>query len=299
MKTLECSSKGDKRFSAFFAKVEVYGKFDSIENHYQLSKRFIGENGEVIVPKSWKEVKGKTPDFFEVKGIRFPIEYLSQYYKLLWVKYLDNSPSLVKYAAQFDEFTDMFRGNSINCQADVIKQYVKEGRESILKECQPFIKVLNNGGFVAVKTGDLLKSKENILGHQTNCLGIMGAGLAVQIKKQYPEVFEAYKRLCEKHKKSRTLMGKCQIVSTKQEGRYIANLFGQYDISRNHVQTEYEYLRKALETLKEEAKKRNLSVGLPWQLGSGLAGGDWNIVKKMIEEVFHDYPVTIYKLPNA
>ena len=36
---LECSSKGDKRFSAFYAFVEFNGKYDSIEHHYQNCKR--------------------------------------------------------------------------------------------------------------------------------------------------------------------------------------------------------------------------------------------------------------------
>lgn len=39
MKVLECSSKGDKRLSAFYAKINLFGNYNSIENHYQLSKR--------------------------------------------------------------------------------------------------------------------------------------------------------------------------------------------------------------------------------------------------------------------
>ncbi|WP_180953897.1 DarT1-associated NADAR antitoxin family protein [Bacillus sp. M6-12] len=300
MKSLECSSKGDKRFSALFAKVEVYGKFDSIENHYQLSKRMKLENGELFVPKDWKELKGKKVDCFEVNGIVFPEEYLTQYYKLLWVKYLDANPSLVAFASGFDEFTDMFKGNnSVNCQADVIKQYVKEGRASIMKECQPLIQVLKRGGFVIQVTGDLLKSKEHIIGHQTNCLGIMGGGIARLIKELYPEIFKPYQDLCFAHKKSRSLLGECQLVQTNTEGKYVANLFGQHEISRTNQETEYDELEKALFKLKEVAKEKKLSVGLPWQLGSGLGGGDWNEVKSRIEKVFIDYPATIYKLPGA
>ena len=43
---LECSSKGDKRFSALYAKVKVFGVYDSIENHYQNCKRDI--NNQVV-----------------------------------------------------------------------------------------------------------------------------------------------------------------------------------------------------------------------------------------------------------
>lgn len=297
MKVLECSSKGDKRFSALFVKVKVSGVFDSIENHYQLCKRARNEKGEIIVPKNWKDLKGKKVDFFVMNGITFPESYLTQYYKLLWVKYLDANTALVSYASQFDDFNDIFKGKSINCQADVVRQYVKEGRKSIMNECQPFIQVLNRGGFVIEKTGDLLKSGEDIQAHQTNCLGIMGAGIAMHIKRMYPEVFASYKDLCEAHKKERTLLGTCQIVKTNTANIHIANLFGQHGIGRGAVQTEEPALKEALQALKEEAQQKGLSVGLPYQLGSGLAGGDWTAVKAMIEEVFHDYPATIYKLP--
>lgn len=297
MNILECSSKGDKRFSAFYAKISIFGVFDSVENHYQLSKRFYGENGEVIIPKSFRDAKGKQADYFEVKGIQFPIEYLNSFYKLLWVKYLDANPSLVKYASTFDEFTDIFKGKSMNCQADVIKQYVKEGRSSIMKECKIFSTVLKNNGFYHETTGDLLESKEDIRGHQTNCLGVMGAGIADVIRKKYPEVLSNYKALCFKHNKSRELLGMCQVLQTN-EGNYIANLFGQHSVSYTEKMTDDKALEKALILLKKEAKEKQLTIGLPWQLGSGHAGGNWLEIKAIIQKVFTDYPVTVYKLPG-
>ena len=45
--------------------------------------------------------------------------------------------------------------------------------------------------------GDLLKQdKVDIICHQTNCKGVMGAGIAFQIKRAYPEVFKKYKEFC-------------------------------------------------------------------------------------------------------
>jgi len=51
-----------------------------------------------------------------------------------------------------------------------------------------------------------------------------------------------------------------------------------------------------LEELKNYAKINQLTVGLPYMLGCGLAGGGWNIVREMIEKVFIDYFVIIYRL---
>lgn len=138
IKVLECSSKGDKRYSAFYARVKVFGKYDSIENHYQLCKRF----GE-IVPQSWRDAKGKIPTHICIKGRDLDVRYLTMFYKMLWTKYLDNNPELVEYASTYDEFNDIFKGKkSLNCQADVIRQYIKQGKTSILEECKEFIELL-------------------------------------------------------------------------------------------------------------------------------------------------------------
>jgi uncharacterized phage-like protein YoqJ len=131
-KILECSSKGDKRFSSFYALVTVFGKRSSIEHHYQMAKRFGEEE-----PKSWKDAKGRVPSHFEVNGWAYPVEDLDGWYKYLWLIYLDGHPELVEYARKFDGFRDSFAGkNTVNNQADVIRQYVKEGRESILIELE-------------------------------------------------------------------------------------------------------------------------------------------------------------------
>ena len=144
MNILECSSKGDKRFSALYAKVEVNGIEDTIENHYQLSKRFTTLFG-VIVPKVWTDAKGKAPDYFEVNGKPFELKYLPNFYALLWVKYLDQHPELVSYARKFDDYHDIFKSkNSVVCQADVIRQYIKEGRQSILDECKEFTRLMKS-----------------------------------------------------------------------------------------------------------------------------------------------------------
>jgi hypothetical protein len=143
MKVLECSSKGDKRFSAFYAKIQLNGRFDSVENHYQLSKRF----GYEQAPRTWRDAKGRKPTHFMINGSTYPKELLGQWYSILWAIYLDRNPDLTEYARQFDGFNDQFRGKSINCQADVIEIYVKEGRETLLSSCEELLSMIkeNNG----------------------------------------------------------------------------------------------------------------------------------------------------------
>lgn len=139
MSNLECSSKGDKRFSAFYAKVTVNGKLNSIENHYQNCK---------LTNDLVSCMKGQKVDLIYINGKKLNPKFLTPFYKLLWVKYLDQNPDLVAYAKQFDTFSDMFRGKSINCQADVIKEYVKLGRKHIMQseDVLEFQKIMINGG---------------------------------------------------------------------------------------------------------------------------------------------------------
>lgn len=144
--------------------------------------------------------------------------------------------------------------------------------------------------------GDLLQAPENIIGHQVNCQGTMNAGLAAKIRNKYPIVFERYKQLVNMHNSNKEiLLGTTQVIKV-QENKYVANLFGQLNYGKYQRQTSYDHLYQALETLKGKAKKHNLTVALPHGLGCGLAGGDWDIVRNLIDKAFADYEVTIYKI---
>ena len=72
---LECSSKGDKRFSALYAKVIFDDKYDSIEHHYQNCKRKYNSS---------KVKKGEKPDYIIINQYKLPINFLSPFYKYLW-----------------------------------------------------------------------------------------------------------------------------------------------------------------------------------------------------------------------
>ena len=132
-KVLECSSKGDRRFSAMYAKVEVFGVTDSIENHYQRSKR--DAKGSPVR-------KGQPVNHFVLNNRKFPAAMLTGFYRLLWIKYPGKNPELVEYARQFDEFTDIFRGkNTVNCQTDVIRDYIAN-REQLIESASELTKRL-------------------------------------------------------------------------------------------------------------------------------------------------------------
>jgi hypothetical protein len=97
---LECSSRGDKRFSAFHAKVN--GK--SIEDHYQAAKVF--EDGATGL--SWKEAKGK-------KAVNQ--EECAALYSKLWDQYIVENPHLLEVLKKVSGLSDMFGQKGHCCQA--------------------------------------------------------------------------------------------------------------------------------------------------------------------------------------
>jgi len=47
------------------------------------------------------------------------------------------------------------------------------------------------------KTGDLFTSDADVLVNGVNCYGAMGAGIAVEFKRRFPDMYNIYKRACE------------------------------------------------------------------------------------------------------
>lgn len=147
---------------------------------------------------------------------------------------------------------------------------------------------------IKVVNGDLLKASEDIIAHQCNAQGVMGSGVAKMIRKQYPKVYDDYVLFC-KEQSPFNLMGKCQIVNCGD--KIVANLIGQLNYGRMNVRyTDYDALRNALVKLKRFAEDHALTVALPYNVGCGLANGEWSVVEKIIEDVFGSYGVTLYRL---
>lgn len=157
---------------------------------------------------------------------------------------------------------------------------------------------------IKIIEGDLLKATEDVIAHQVNCQGVMGSGVALAIKNKWNIAYLEYMRLFREQDENNStffnfsvFLGKCQIVRV-DNNKYIANLFGQneYGYAGSKQYTNLNALKEALLTLKTTCKDHNKSIALPYKIGSDRGGADWNEVYKMIDEVFSDYEVTLYKL---
>lgn len=142
--------------------------------------------------------------------------------------------------------------------------------------------------------GNLLMAESDIICHQVNCKGIMGGGIAKQIKDDLlsETEFGLYKAHCKMYGKK--LLGTIQFHPEKDGSRSIANLFGENIPSGCGLDTDYNALEKCLRTIEIFACKNKLTVAVPGFLGCGLAGGDWNhVYNNIIVPIFVDSEVEL------
>lgn len=146
---------------------------------------------------------------------------------------------------------------------------------------------------VKIKIGNILDAEEDIIVHQVNVFGSMGGGLARQLANQYPGLEEEYRKCCSNYNNNyEKLKGIVLFIDYKE--KLIANVFSQ----KTNFDTDYNSLITCLEKIKGCAISKSKTVCMPYKIGCGIANGDWNIVYKIIEEVFNDYDVTLYRLEN-
>lgn len=144
--------------------------------------------------------------------------------------------------------------------------------------------------------GNILESKAMALVNTVNLVGVMGKGIALQFKKQFPENFKLYQKACKEN-----AIGIGRLFVTKEQ-----TVFGVKTIINFPTKTdwrkpsEYSYIEKGLDDLVRIIDEYNIqSIAIP-PLGSGNGGLNWEIVKTMIEDklALLQIEIMVYE-PNA
>lgn len=153
---------------------------------------------------------------------------------------------------------------------------------------------------ITTKIGNILNAEENIICHQVNAQGVAGAGLAAQIKRVYPNFLHVYQDMCQSFTFQQMKVNGLVAWYTTLSGQMIASIFGQEFYGYGMQYTDYVALGNGLNAVRETAEMKDLlSVAIPYGIGCGLAGGDWNVVQNIIRDCFKYSPeidVAIYKL---
>jgi O-acetyl-ADP-ribose deacetylase (regulator of RNase III) len=160
---------------------------------------------------------------------------------------------------------------------------------------------------IAHLDGDLLQVQKmlniDVICHQVNCQGVMGSGIAKQIRDTYPQVYDEYKKKCDIAGADKaSLLGQAQVIGLDDNylaGRkvlHVCNLFSQYSYGYDGKRyTSYDAFWSCLGKIRDTVPK-GTTIAFPKNIGSCRGGANWNVIKTMIAEALHDYEVYIYEL---
>jgi len=145
---------------------------------------------------------------------------------------------------------------------------------------------------------NILNNTSGIICHQVNCFA-MGKGLAGDIRRKYPVVYEEYINTLNRDKHNLKALLGCVLYVPINESLIIANLFGQYNYKKYYDDssvryTDYPMLSFCLDDVREYALKVNKDVHIPFEIGCGLGGGDWSTVFYIINETFSKTNINCY-----
>lgn len=140
-------------------------------------------------------------------------------------------------------------------------------------------------------TGNFFDYDADIRVNTVNCVGVMGAGVALQFKKTFPKMYKEYVKEC---KLGNVKIGVPHVWQNNEmfsDKNVIIINFPTKDHWRNP--SEYEYVEKGLLWLKDFLQeKTNITITVP-ALGCGHGGLDWQRVKSMINYHLSDLSATI------
>lgn len=140
--------------------------------------------------------------------------------------------------------------------------------------------------------GDILQTEAKAIVNPVNCVGTMGAGLALQIKRAYPYVFDGYRDACKRGEMQPGMV--FSVTLPDDSAKVIINF-----PTKRHwkSKSKLEDIRAGLDALKAAVARLALpSIAVP-HLGCGLGGLNWEEQVKPLVEQFAsevDIPVWIY-----
>jgi O-acetyl-ADP-ribose deacetylase (regulator of RNase III) len=155
--------------------------------------------------------------------------------------------------------------------------------------------------------GDLIKMAKDghfdLIIHGCNCFCTMGNGIAKQIKEEFPNVYDADRetKSGDIDKLGNYTFAQVNLLTEKTYADimmfhghhpilFVLNCYTQYNYGTDRVQIDYEALTLVLRKINHNFKGK--SIGIP-KIGAGLAGGDWNKIKEIINKELNAMDVTI------
>lgn len=159
-------------------------------------------------------------------------------------------------------------------------------------------------------TGDATEpiEKPAVILHIVNDVGAWGKGFVLPLGEKYPAARQAYFQ-------NRLSLGENQFVTvTEDRSVVVVNMCAQAGVGRWHGVPPIRYvsLMNCLNEVRDKLGQvydsnadryrngysglRGFSIHMP-RIGCGLAGGSWDVVGPIVQEILGDFEVYVYDLP--
>lgn len=141
--------------------------------------------------------------------------------------------------------------------------------------------------------GDLLASNLKVIAHGCNCHGVMGSGIAKQIRSKWPNVYEVYNL---KHRVLGLELGTILPVRTLDD-RIVVNCMTQYDYGKDgSLYMDYNAVDRCMVAINSNVEVWGVTeVGMP-KIGAGLGGGNWDRIEDIIVRNAKNFIPVVYTL---
>ena len=136
------------------------------------------------------------------------------------------------------------------------------------------------------KRTSLLEAKTQTLVNTVNCVGVMGKGIAKAFKKREPDMFTAYKNICDQK-----LLEPGKLWLWRGSEQWVLN-FPTKIHWRNP--SRMEWVEAGLEKFVNTYETQGITdIAFP-KLGCGNGGLSWEDVKPLMERYLSDLPIPVF-----
>lgn len=141
-------------------------------------------------------------------------------------------------------------------------------------------------------TGDLFANlyHAQALAHGCNCQGVMGSGVAVGFRTRYPAMYEEYRRRCKA--KPRQFNPGDVFLWKAEDQPWVFNLATQENTWWSKAT--YATVEHTLAAMQQVAAAEAVTTIAILRIGAGLGGLSWPKVRAIIEQIFANWPGTLY-----
>lgn len=153
-----------------------------------------------------------------------------------------------------------------------------------------------------LREGNVLNEvKRGCIIQQVNAQGVMGSGIAKEIRDRWPLVWEEYSEVLgpayTQKDSGRDFLGRVILTEVEDE-LFIASIVGQQFFGRDKKKyTSYDALDTGMKWLRSITPDLDFPIHHPF-IGCGLGGGSWPIVASIIEDNLGD-KTTLWFLPGS